>query len=188
VSPANFQLQNSPNLCILDATSQLAADKCGSCPYPACGCKWLQACPSGADVGFNVPAVTADANSPVSPFYPDDATCCVAGTGNTLRERMAADLLLDCSSRPCTATAAGLTQLSISYQNDSKITGTMPPQMATLTAVTLVHVYNLDKMSGTLPTQLGLLTLVKSAQLYGHAKLSGTIPPQISGLTSLTVL
>jgi hypothetical protein len=157
---ANLQLQGSPNLCILDADSQLSANKCDGvpCPYPACGCKWA-VCPSGG--AFNTPAVTANTLNPVSPYYPLVATCC-AGTGNTLRERLVTELFLDCSASPCTATAKGLTQVSISYTGDITITGTMPPQIATLTAVTLLRVFNNDEMSGTLPSQLGLMTLVET--------------------------
>jgi hypothetical protein len=186
---ASFMLP--PGLCILDANSQLAADECGTlpaaCPYPACGCKWMVACPSGTNL-FNTPAVTGNTPNAVSPYYPDAATCCAAGTDNTIRERLVTAGHLDCSTRPCTATAAGLTQVSISYTSDATITGSMPPQIAALTAVTLVHVFSLANVSGTLPTQLGLMTLVKNVQLYGLAKLSGTIPPQISGMTSMTQL
>jgi hypothetical protein len=101
---------------------------------------------------------------------------------------MVTEGFLDCSTAPCTATAKGLTQVSISYINNPAITGTMPPQIATLTAVTWLYVRINGNMSGTLPTQLGLMTLVKDAFLHGHAKLSGTLPPQISGMTNVTRL
>jgi hypothetical protein len=190
VPTGDFKLNNSPNLCHLNADSAGVTAQCdqtpasNQCPYPACGCKWLQGCASGA--AFNTPAVAANTVNAASPYYPNEATCCAAG--NTIRELMVTDLYLDCSTAPCTATAKGLSQVSILYVNNPAITGTMPPQIAALTAVTLLYVYNNDEMSGTLPTQLGLMTLVKDAYLYGHAKLSGTIPPQISGMTNVTRL
>jgi hypothetical protein len=180
-----FKLYGIPGLCHLNADSAGVTALCdpspvaNQCPYPVCACKWL-GCPSGATgpVALN----------PVSPYYPTVIYCCASGTGNTLRERMVVDGFLDCSTAPCTATAKGLSQVSISYINDAKITGTVPPQIATLTAVTLVHVYSLDNVSGTLPPQLGLMSLLLDLRLDGHAKLAGTIPPQLGGLVALTQL
>jgi hypothetical protein len=130
--------QGSLELCIIDAASSEAADVVAYNWYK-CGCKWLTVCPSGTNV-FNTPAVANNDLNPTAPNYPDDATCC-AGTGFTLRERLVADGFLDCSTRPCLATAAGLSQTSISYISDATITGTIPPQIATLTAVTRLYVY-----------------------------------------------
>jgi hypothetical protein len=182
VPSPSFRIQSLPSVCILDAASQASFSLCGLCstPYPECRCEWL-ACPSGTT---NTGPV---ALNPVSPYYPTLPYCCSNGTGNTLRERMVTDGFLDCSTRPCTASAKGLTQVSISYINDNNITGTIPPQIAALTAATYLGLYN-SNVSGTLPTQLGLMILVKEAELDGLAKLSGTIPPQISGMTSITVL
>jgi hypothetical protein len=176
-------------LCILnDASNDGRLATSNDWPFPACGCKWLPACPSGTDV-FNTQAVAGNTVNAVSPYYPDDATCC-AGTGNSIRERMVADLFLDCSTRPCTATAKGLTQDYIHYAWNMPVTstGTIPPQIAALTSVTWLFMINNGEISGTLPTQLGLMTLVELAELNGNAKLSGTIPPQIAGMTSVTIL
>ena len=107
-------------------------------------------------------AVAADAQNPVSPYYPDDATCCLAGTGRTLRERLVTGGFLDCGTRPCTATAKGLTQLVISYGNQAAaLTGTICPEIATMTAATLLLLFNDPELWGTLPTQLGLMTALK---------------------------
>jgi hypothetical protein len=47
-------------------------------------------------------------------YYPDDPTCCVTGTGFTLRERLVAapSPYLDCSVRPCAATPVGMADVS----------------------------------------------------------------------------
>jgi hypothetical protein len=118
------------------------------------------------------------------------ASRAVNAVNATLRQRMVADLYIDCTPTPCVATPAGKALLvpPTTYSNDPTITGTMPPQIATLTAVTELWVYNNDEMSGTLPTQLGLMTLVEDARLYKNAKLSGTIPPQLASMTSVTRL
>jgi hypothetical protein len=180
VPAGNFWLYNSGGLCYLNPDSFGVAARCSGCPYPVCACKWAAAqntCPSGTDgpVALN----------PLSPYYPTATYCCANGTGNTMRERLVTALFLDCSAaRPCTATAKGLTQTVLSITG--KLTGTIPPQIATLAAVTFLTVAN--DVSGTLPTQLGLMTLVKSAFFGPNGKLDGTIPPQISGMTSATYL
>jgi hypothetical protein len=180
-----WRLHGSPNLCILDAASQTTADKCTAasnpCPYPACACKWASqttTCPSGTDG----PAV---ALNPLSPYYPTAAYCCANGTGNTIRERMVALSHLDCSTRPCTVGAAGVAETVVTYNNDASITGTIPPQIATMPAVAQVQIFNNVSVTGTLPTQLGLLTLVRSLQLQGNNGLTGTMPTQLGSMTAL---
>jgi hypothetical protein len=107
----------------------------------------------------------------------------------SMRQRMVINGYLEnCSPGPCTATTAGKAILNLQYSIIFSMTGAMPPQIATLTAVTRLQLNNLANVSGTLPTQLGLMTLVKEARLSILGKLSGTIPPQIVGMTSLTQL
>ena len=131
------------------------------CPYPTCSCEW-SACPSGA--AYNVPAHTAAASNPTSPFYPLDASCCVV-PGFTLRERLVLDGHLDCSvGRPCAVTPKGLAAPTVQYLNQNTpggpklLTGTIPPQLGLMTAVEYLYLFNIDSMDGTIPPELGGLT------------------------------
>jgi hypothetical protein len=101
--------------------------------------------------------------NPTSPFYPDDAACCVAGF--TLRERLVTDGHLDCSGgRPCAVTPQGLTASTVNYANQNGpggprlLTGTIPPQLGGMTAAAFLYLTNNDSMYGTIPPELGGLT------------------------------
>jgi hypothetical protein len=76
--------------------------------------------------------------NPATPFYPaEDTTCCPVGT--SLRERLVTDLHLDCTvGRPCVATTGFSvkgTQVVNLILGGQLLTGTIPPQINTLTAM-----------------------------------------------------
>jgi len=60
------------------------------------------------------------------------------------------------------------------------LTGTIPPQISTLTALHTLHLNN-AQLTGTIPPQLSALTSLTSLSL-GFNRLSGSIPPEISVL------
>jgi Leucine-rich repeat (LRR) protein len=202
----NFLLDNNTGLCRLDAASTLAANMCSStvCPYPTCACT-KSVCPSGAPNSGSLVA------NPATPFYPgDDVTCCVGGA--TLREQLVTDLHLDCSvGRPCIATmgapgkgtqagvisynAVSLTgtippeigdliALTKLYLSSNKMTGTIPPEVSALTALTLLSVFN-NKLTDAIPSAVGILTAMKLLELYSN-NLSGQIPATLTLLTATT--
>jgi hypothetical protein len=77
-----FRLYGNPGLCHLNADSTGVTARCdqtpaaNQCPYPACGCKWAPSavCVSGRTLSAT--AFSDNTDNPISPFYPDDATCC----------------------------------------------------------------------------------------------------------------
>ena len=150
----------TPGLCLLDAVGAAQTSRCtfSACPYPTCSCKWLTACPSGA-VTFNVPAQSNNVENPVSPYYPDDATCCVAG--KSMREQMVTDNYLDCSvGRPCAVTPFGATDTSILYAFLFSMTSTIPPQISGMTSVTKLYEWVLPFLSSS--RQGGVLSFIRA--------------------------
>jgi len=141
---ADFQLQNNPGLCLLDAGSALAAAKCGStpvaCPYPTCSCKFsaLVGCPSGS-------AKFSTAVNPVSPFYPTDESLCCTVSGDSFREQLVTDNYLDCSvGRPCVVTPYGAQYSKKIVYNPGfsgglvNLTSTIPPQISGMTKLSFL--------------------------------------------------
>jgi hypothetical protein len=167
VPGTNFRLDDSGDLCRLDAlSSTVTTTMCGgtACPYPTCSCRFAT-CPAG---GYNVPATTTDVVNPSPPNYPTDAALCCA-SGFTLRERLVAEGHLDCSrGRPCAVTPKGLTTETVVYKDQigtngpDLLTGTIPPELGRMKAVTQFVLSGLSAMDGTIPPTLALLTAAKS--------------------------
>jgi Leucine-rich repeat (LRR) protein len=63
------------------------------------------------------------------------------------------------------------------------VTGTLPPTISNLTALTLLSLQN-NQIGGTIPSELGALPAIKEINFYIN-RLTGTIPPQLGNATTL---
>jgi len=68
----------------------------------------------------------------------------------------------------------------------NSLTRTIPPQLSTLTALAVLDVSGND-LTGTIPTQLSEITTLRWLDLQNN-QLTGSIPPQLSALRGLTRL
>ena len=78
----------------------------------------------------------------------------------------------------------GLTQLSLG--NNENLTGRIPPELGSLTHLTHLHLHN-DDLIGSIPAELGDLVNLRELRLDNN-NLSGPIPAELSSLTLLTQL
>ena len=69
---------------------------------------------------------------------------------------------------------------------DKSLTGTIPPELAKLTGLQSLHLYE-NQLTGSIPTEFGSLTALTDLRLYGN-RLSGGIPTEMGGLSRLVVL
>ena len=67
------------------------------------------------------------------------------------------------------------------------VSGTIPPQLGTLTALKQLTI-STSLISGTIPPQLGLLTALMSLFIDSNAALVGTVPASFGNLTQLNML
>ena len=70
------------------------------------------------------------------------------------------------------------------YLNNNKLSGTIPPELGTLTNLRYLLLNENNQLSGTIPAELGSLTNLKQLILRVN-QLSGTIPPELGNLTKL---
>jgi Leucine-rich repeat (LRR) protein len=69
----------------------------------------------------------------------------------------------------------------------NKISGTLPPELGALTALTSIYLNGGNKLTGTIPPTISAWTALSVLNLSSN-NLSGTIPPEISELTRLLSL
>eukprot|EP00873_Tetraselmis_striata_P035672 jgi/Tetstr1/455936/TSEL_042717.t1 len=84
---------------------------------------------------------------------------------------------------PQLSTLTGLDRL---YLNNNQLTGTVPPQLSALTGLEWLYL-SYNQLTGTVPPQLSTLTGLDYLYLYSN-QLTGTVPPQLSALTGLDYL
>ena len=69
----------------------------------------------------------------------------------------------------------------------TSLSGTLPPCLGNLTALTRLYLQHVEQLSGTIPPSLGNLTALTALRLYS-TQLEGTIPDSLGRLTALTDL
>jgi hypothetical protein len=176
-------LSDNNMLCRLDAASTAVAAAVSAGGTDECACTDLAVCPSGATKSSSA------ANNAATPFYPaEDTTCCPVGT--SLLEKLVTDNHLDCTvGRPCVATTGtsgkGVLATAVDLSGQS-LTGTIPPEISTLTAVTALGLLN-NILTGTMPSDIGAMTAL-NVLILNNNKLTGSVPPEFGELTGLTRL
>ena len=69
---------------------------------------------------------------------------------------------------------------------DKSLDGTIPSELAKLTGLQSLHLYE-NRLTGSIPTEFGSLTALTDLRLYSN-RLSGGIPTELGNLTRLVVL
>ncbi|MCY4473966.1 MAG: leucine-rich repeat domain-containing protein [Chloroflexi bacterium] len=69
---------------------------------------------------------------------------------------------------------------------DKSLDGTIPAELAKLTGLQSLHLYE-NQLTGSIPTEFGSLTALTDLRLYSN-RLSGGIPTELGSLTRLVVL
>ena len=69
---------------------------------------------------------------------------------------------------------------------DKSLTGTIPSELAKLTGLQSLHLYE-NQLTGSIPTEFGSLTALTDLRLYAN-RLSGGIPTELGSLTNLVAL
>jgi Leucine-rich repeat (LRR) protein len=154
-----FRLTLNSKLCRLDAASTtVTTARCTTaCPYPTCACNELSGnCRTG-----NAKTISTAVN-PATPFYPaDDTTCCPVGA--SLLEKLVTENHLDCTAgRPCVVTMGigmkGVSAVAVTL-NSLNLSGSIPPEISELTALTLLNVVN-NKLTGSIPPEISNLPVL----------------------------
>jgi len=81
---------------------------------------------------------------------------------------------------------SGSSIVSFDLVNYTQVTGSIPPELSVLTALTSLYLDG-NFLTGSIPPQLSTLTALTKLGL-GTNFLTGTIPPELSSLTALTTL
>ena len=111
---------------------------------------------------------------------------CIAGADHAHDERVTAalqgDWVVKCSDRPGWRRGR-VTRL----RSTATSSGTLPTELGSLFALSLLSLEHSPRLSGTLPTELGAMRL---QQLVADncSRISGTMPSELGGLYRLTEL
>eukprot|EP00899_Mesostigma_viride_P017719 jgi/Mesvir1/25949/Mv20942-RA.1 len=81
-----------------------------------------------------------------------------------------------------------LEELTIEYVWNYHLSGTIPPELGSLSRLTTLDLLIWKNMSGTIPPELKFLSNLETLSLGGPNELSGTIPPELGSLSKLTYL
>jgi hypothetical protein len=97
----------------------------------------------------------------------------------------------DCTGgRPCLVTAAGAVVTALNYDFDVSLalTGTMPTELAGMTAMKILDISDYPDMFGTLPPELSELINLERVIIEGNNKMDGSIPPMYSRLIKVGLI